>query len=67
MSAVYILIVVGALCYMVWRVRRERPRAFLSPSELGEVLNRSRSAIAEPEQAEQREPPPHQTEPRSDS
>lgn len=67
MSVVYILIVVGAVAYMVWRVRRAQPRALLSPSELGEVLGRSRDAAAEPEQVKRGEPLRHQTERRPDA
>ena len=67
MSAVYILIAVVAVAFMLRRVRRERSRRFLSPSELGEVLSRSRDAAARPEQTKRGEPPRHQTEPQRDA
>lgn len=67
MSAFYILIAVGVVAYMLWRGRRGRSRAFLSPSELGEVLGRSRKAAAEPEQMEQGDPPRPRREPRPDA
>ena len=44
MSAFYILVPL-VIAYLLWRGRRERSRRMLSPAELGEVLERSRSRL----------------------
>ena len=66
MSWFYLIIVVVVVVGLAWRRRRHAARALLSPSELGEVLGRSRDAVHRPPAPDGATPNQRPSEPRSD-
>jgi hypothetical protein len=64
----FYLIVLVVVVGLLWRSRsrRQASRGLLSPSELGEVLGRSRDAVHHPPAPDGGAPDPPTREPRSD-